>query len=46
MRDIELAYQFPAHITREKRARIARLGAAFILFATFGVPLIVILLRG
>lgn len=28
-RDIELAYQFPAHISIKSRARIARLGVLF-----------------
>ena len=46
MRDIELAYHFPDHISRQKRDRLARWGAIFILFATVGVPLFIIFLRG
>lgn len=30
VRDIELAYQFPAHISRKSRARVARLGVLFL----------------
>lgn len=45
MRDIELAFQFPAHISDQKRKRLARLGALFLLLSLFGVPLLVIFLR-
>lgn len=44
MKDVELPYHFPDHITRQKRNRLARLGAAFVLFATLVVPLLVVLL--
>lgn len=44
MRDIELAKHFPDNISRAKRDSMARLGALYILFALFGVPLFVILL--
>ncbi|HEX5362392.1 MAG TPA: hypothetical protein VFW49_15100 [Fluviicoccus sp.] len=44
MRDIELAKHFPENISDAKRNRMARLGALYILFAMFGVPLFVVLL--
>ena len=43
--DIEIAYRFPVSYSREDRARLARWGAAFVLFSLFGVPLIILLIR-
>lgn len=45
MRDIDLIHHFPEHISRQKRDKLARQGAAFILFALFVVPLLIIVLR-
>lgn len=40
-----MAHHFPTAISDEKRRRIARLGALFILFATIVMPLFLVLLR-
>lgn len=44
MKNRELAYHFPDNISDQKRNRMARLGALYILFATLVVPLFVVLL--
>ena len=44
MKDVELPYHFPDNIADQKRNRLARLGAAFILFSALLVPLLVVLL--
>lgn len=43
--DIEIAFRFPVSFSREDRARLARLGAIFVLFSLFGAPLIILLIR-
>jgi hypothetical protein len=43
IRDIELAYQFPAHISRESRARVARMGILFTV-AQLAIILLLVLL--
>lgn len=43
VRDIELAYQWPAHISRKSRAWVARLGALFLVAQVAAVLLLVLL---
>lgn len=43
VRDIELAYQWPAHISRQSRARVAKLGVLFVV-AQLAIILLLVLL--